>query len=433
MHLAQFLCHGPTYHSLAMWRHPRTAAAGYDWTKPELYQHIAQVCERGKFDMVFFADLNYISDTYRGSMAPAIRHATQAPEHDPIPVLGFMAAVTSRIGLGATFSISHAHPFYAARLWATLDHLTRGRAAWNVVTTLNHNQSANYGEALRPSDERYERAHEFIQVCRKLWESWEPDALVMDGEAGVFADPAKVHRIEFEGRFFKSRGPLNVIRSPQNGPAILQAGTSPKGRSFATRYADAIFAIQPNLAGAKAYYDDIKSGTVNEGRPPEACAILYGIQPILGESEAHAREKQEEHNALVPLEGGLAILSGHLDFDLAKLSLDELMAHRTEPALQRMQTRYRTLTGDLLTVREVAQRHGQSVGLLQMVGTPVQVADQMEAYFDAVGGDGFMLSPIYSPGAIEEFVDLVVPELQRRGRLRRDYTGTTVREHLLQD
>jgi FMN-dependent oxidoreductase (nitrilotriacetate monooxygenase family) len=433
IHLAQFLCHGPTYHSLAMWRHPRTAAAGYDWTKPELYQHIAQVCERGKFDMVFFADLNYISDTYTGSMAPAIRHATQAPEHDPIPLLGFMAAVTSRIGLGATFSISHAHPFYAARLWATLDHLTRGRAAWNVVTTLNHNQSANHGEALRPSDERYERAHEFIQVCRKLWASWEPDAVVMDREAGVFADPAKVHRIEFEGRFFTSRGPLNVIRSPQHGPAILQAGTSPKGRSFATRYADAIFAIQPNLAGAKAYYDDIKSGTVNEGRPPEACKILFGIQPIVGESEAHAREKQEEHNALVPLEGGLAILSGHLDFDLAKLSLDELMAHRTEPELQRMQTRYRTLTGELLTVREVAQRHGQSVGLVQMVGTPAQVADQMEAYVDAVGGDGFMLSPIYSPGAIEEFVDLVVPELQRRGRLRREYTGTTQRDHLMQD
>jgi FMN-dependent oxidoreductase (nitrilotriacetate monooxygenase family) len=422
MHLAQFLCHGPTYHSLAMWRHPRTAAAGYDWSQPELYQHIARVCERGTFDMVFFADLNYISDTYTGTMAPAIRHATQAPEHDPIPLLSFMAASTTRIGLGATFSISHAHPFYAARLWATLDHLTRGRAAWNVVTSLNHNQSANYGEERRPADERYDRAHEFIEVCRKLWESWEPDA-----------DPAKVHRIEHAGTHFRSRGPLNVVRSPQNGPAILQAGTSPKGRAFAARYADGIFAIQPNLAGAKAYYDDIKSATVNEGRAPEACKIFFGIQPILGESEAHAREKQEEHNALVPLEGGLAILSGHLDFDLSTIPLDALMAHRTEPHLQRMQTRYRTLTGELLTLREVAQRHGQSVGLLQMVGTPSQVADQMEAYFDAVGGDGFMLSPIYSPGAIEEFVDLVVPELRRRGRYRRDYTGTTQRDHLMQE
>src|SRR5262245_21735428 len=433
MHLAQFLVHGPTYHSLAMWRHPRTAEAGYDWTQPELYQHIARVCERGKFDMVFFADLNYVSDTYRGTMDPAIRHATQVPEHDPIPLLSFMAAATSRIGLAATFSVSHAHPYYAARLWATLDHLTRGRAGWNVVTTLNHNQSANFGEALRPVEERYDRAAEFIEVCKKLWASWEPDAVRMDRATGEFADPAKVHRIEHAGRFFASRGPLNVVPSPSGGPVILQAGTSPKGRAFAARHADAIFAIQPNLAGAKAYYDDIKSATVNEGRPPEACKILFGIQPILGATADEARAKQETHNRLVPLEGGLAILSGHLDFDLSTLPLDTVMAHRTEPALQRMQTRYRTVTGELLTLREVAQRHGQSVGLLQMVGTPAQVADEMEDFVDRVGGDGFMLTPIYCPGAIEEFVDLVVPELQRRGRYRTDYTGTTQRDHLMQD
>ena len=433
MHLAQFLVHGPTYHSLAMWRHPSTGEAGYDWTRPELYQHIARVCERGKFDMVFFADLNYVSDTYRGTMDPAIRHATQVPEHDPIPLLSFMAAVTSRIGLAATFSVSHAHPYYAARLWATLDHLTRGRAGWNVVTTLNHNQSANFGEALRPVEERYDRAAEFIEVCRKLWASWEPDAVVMDRGTGVFADPAKVHRIEHAGPFFTSRGPLNVAPSPYGGPAILQAGTSPKGRAFAARHADAIFAIQPNLAGAKAYYDDIKSATVNEGRPPEACKILFGIQPILGATAEEARAKQEAHNRLVPLEGGLAILSGHLDFDLSTLPLDTVMAHRTERALQRMQTRYRTVTGEMLTLREVAQRHGQSVGLLQMVGTPVEVADQMEAFFDHVGGDGFMLTPIYCPGAIEEFVDQVVPELQRRGRYRTDYAGATQRDHLMQE
>jgi FMN-dependent oxidoreductase (nitrilotriacetate monooxygenase family) len=433
MHLAQFLVHGPTYHSLAMWRHPSTGEAGYDWTQPELYQHIARVCERGKFDMVFFADLNYVSDTYRGTMDPAIRHATQVPEHDPIPLLSFMAAVTSRIGLAATFSVSHAHPYYAARLWATLDHLTRGRAGWNVVTTLNHNQSANFGEALRPVEERYDRAAEFIEVCRKLWASWEPDAVVMDRATGVFADPAKVHRVEHAGPFFTSRGPLNVVPSAYGGPAILQAGTSPKGRAFAARHADAIFAIQPNLAGAKAYYDDIKSATVNEGRPPEACKILFGVQPILGATAEEARAKQEAHNRLVPLEGGLAILSGHLDFDLSTLPLDTVMAHRTERALQRMQTRYRTVTGELLTLREVAQRHGQSVGLLQMVGTPVEVADQMEAFFDHVGGDGFMLTPIYCPGAVEEFVDQVVPELQRRGRYRTDYAGATQRDHLMQE
>ena len=159
MHIAQFLMHAPTYHSLAMWRHPRTAAAGWDWTRPQLYQHIARVCERGRFDMVFFADLNYISDTYRHSLEPALRYAAQAPEHDPIPLLSYMAAATSHIGVASTFSVSQHHPFYAARLWATLDHLTEGRAGWNVVTSINHNQDANFGVDRPPADVVLDLAH----------------------------------------------------------------------------------------------------------------------------------------------------------------------------------------------------------------------------------------------------------------------------------
>lgn len=432
MHLAQFLVHGPTYHSLAMWRHPKTAAAGYDWRRPALYRHIAQVCERGLFDTVFFADLNYVSDTYAGSLAPALRTAAQAPEHDPVPLLSFMAAATRRIGLAATFSVSHAHPFYAARLWATLDHLTEGRAGWNVVTSLNSNQAANYGEERQDADTRYDRAHEFMEVCRKLWESWDEDALVMDREAGVFADPAKVRRIEHEGRFFRSRGPLNVTRSPQNGPAIMQAGTSPKGRDFAARHADAIFAIQPRAADAAAYFASIKGAVSDLGRDPEDCRILFGMQPVLGATEAEARERQEEHNALVPVEGGMAILSAHLDFDLALLPADALMVDRPEPALARLRTRYRKADGTPMTVAEAAARHGQSVGLPQFVGTPSGVADQMAAFLEEAGGDGFVLSPIHTPGAIEEFVDLVVPELQRRGLFRTAYKGRTQREILRQ-
>ena len=169
-------------------REPPAASAerGFAWDRPELYQHIARVCERGLFDTVFFADLNYIADTYTGSIGPALRNATQAPEHDPIPLLSFMAAVTERIGVASTFSVSHSHPFYAARLWATLDHLTRGRAGWNVVTSINSNQAANYGEDRQPTDARYDRAHEFMEVCRRLWESWDEDAVVMDREAAVF-------------------------------------------------------------------------------------------------------------------------------------------------------------------------------------------------------------------------------------------------------
>lgn len=433
MHIAQFLVHGPTYHSLAMWRHPKSELTKDNWTQPALYQHIAKTCERGKFDMVFFADLNYISDTFRDSLEPALRYAVQAPEHDPVPLLSYMGAVTSHIGLGATLSVSHHKPFYMARLWATIDHLTGGRAAWNVVTSVNHNQAANHGEEREPTDTRYEKADEFIQVCRELWDSWDEDAVVMDRENAVFADASKVRRIEFEGRFYKSRGPLNVTRSPQNGPAILQAGTSPKGRALAARYAGAIFAIQPRAEDAAAYFADIKSRVEDGGRNPDNCKILFGAQPIIGESEAEAQEKQELHNSLVPLDGGKAILSAHLDFDLSKLPPDAEMATRTEPELQRMQTRFRKPNGESMTVDEVAQRHGESVGLPQFVGTPTSVADQMEAYMDTVGGDGFMLSPIYCPGAIEEFVDLIVPELQRRGLFRTEYSGTTQRDHLLQE
>ncbi len=433
MHLAQFLVHGPTYHSLAMWRHPKTAAAGYDWSRPALYQHIARVCERGLFDMVFFADLNYISDTYRHSLEPALRYAAQAPEHDPIPLLSYMAAATSHIGVASTFSVSQHHPFYAARLWATLDHLTEGRAGWNVVTSINHNQDANFGVDRPPADVRYDRAHEFIEVCRKLWSSWDEDAVAMDRDGAVFADAAKVRRIEHAGPFFKSRGPLNVVRSPQDGPAILQAGTSPKGVDFAAKYADAIFAIQPRPEDAKRYFDGIKGRMAELGRAPEECKILFGAQPVIGASEAEAREKQDEHNSLVPLEGGMTILSAHADYDLSKIDLDAPMADRTEPELQRLKTRFRKPSGESMTLREVAQRHGQSVGLPQFVGTVKSVADQMEAFLQTAGGDGFMLSPIYCPGAIEEFVDLVVPELQRRGLMRTEYKGRTMRDLLRQD
>ena len=432
IHLAQFLVHGPSYHSLGMWRHPKTDDTRFKWNEPALYEHIAKTCERGLFDMVFFADLNYISDTFTGSLEPALRYAAQAPEHDPMPLIAWLGAVTKRIGLAATFSTSNQHPFYAARMWATIDHMTKGRAGWNVVTSINRNQAANYGNERAPTDQRYEQAHEFMEVCQKLWSSWEDDALVMDKAGAVFADASKVHRIEHEGKFFRSRGPLNVVPSPQHGPAILQAGTSPKGQDFAAKYADALFAIQPRKENAKAYRDSIHAGMDAIGRDPSHCAILFGAQPIIGESEAHAQELQEEHNGLVPLDAGLTILSAHLDFDLSSIPLDAKMAEREEPELQRMRTRFLNPDGSSMTLAEVAARHGQSVGLPQFVGTAKSVADQMEDFFDFVGGDGFMLTPIHSPGAIEQFVDEIVPEFQRRGRFRTEYVGETQRDLLRQ-
>jgi alkanesulfonate monooxygenase SsuD/methylene tetrahydromethanopterin reductase-like flavin-dependent oxidoreductase (luciferase family) len=226
---------------------------------------------------------------------------------------------------------------------------------------------------------------------------------------------------------------LNVVQSPQNGPSILQAGTSPKGLDFAAKYADGIFAIQPRAENAAQYYADVKSRMDQFGRDPSHCRILFGAQPIIGESEEEAREKQEEHNSLVPLDAGMAILSAHLDYDLSMIPLEADMTTRKEPELQRMRTRFLKPDGSGMTLCEVAQRHGQGVGLPQFVGTVKSVADQMEAFMGTVGGDGFMLTPIYSPGAIEEFVDLMVPEFQRRGVYRTEYKGTTQREILRQE
>lgn len=432
IHLAQFLVHGPTFHSLSMWRHPKSTAAGYDWTRPQVWQEVARTCERGLFDLAFFADLNYISDTYRGSLDPALRYATQAPEHDPIPLISYMAAATTRLGIASTLSVSQHQPFYAARLWATLDHLTGGRAGWNVVTSLNRNQDANYGAERPDGDTRYDRAHEFMEVCQKLWSSWDEDAVVNDRDAPRFADARKVHRIEHEGRFFKSRGPLNVVRSPRGRPAIMQAGVSPKGQDFAAKYADAIFSIEPRAESAKRYYESVKGHMDRIGRDPRACKILFGMQPFIGATESEARDLQAEHNALVPIDGGMAILSAHLDFDLSTLPPGTILAERNEPQLQRLKTRYFAADGTPLTVEQAAQKHGQSVGLPQFVGTLKSIADQMEAFLTEVGGDGFMLSPYHFPGAISEFVDLVVPELQRRGQMRTAYAGTTLKEHLSQ-
>jgi FMN-dependent oxidoreductase (nitrilotriacetate monooxygenase family) len=432
MHFAQYLMHGPTYHSIAMWRHPRTDRS-YDWRRPELYQHVARVAEQGTLDMVFFADFNYIFDRYQGAPDMALRYAAQTPMHDPVPLLSWMAAATSRIGLATTFSVSEQHPFYVARLFATLDHLTRGRVGWNVVTFANRHETTKVpGESLG-HDARYERADEFIDVCYRLWESWDDDALVMDVDAGVFADPAKIHRLDHDGRFFRSRGPLHVTPSPQRRPVIIQAGASGRGRDFAAKHAEVIFAIQPFVEGATAYYRDVKRRMVELGRRPGDCTILFGVQLFVAESASAAREKQELHNSLVPLEGAVAHLSGALDTDLSGHPLDLVMKPFEATRSQGVIDMYTRVAGRSLTLREIALRHGQSVGFPQLVGTPEQVADQLEDYYERAGGDGFMLTMAYCPGALEEFVSMVVPVLRKRGRLRTDYRGTTLREILREE
>jgi FMN-dependent oxidoreductase (nitrilotriacetate monooxygenase family) len=383
--------------------------------------------------MVFFADFNYIFDGYQGTPDMALRYATQTPMHDPVPLLSWMAAATSRIGLATTLAVSQLHPYYVARLFATLDHLTRGRIGWNVVTYANPHETTKGYDETSDHDERYNRAEEFLEVCNKLWHSWDDDALVMDREAGVFADPTKIHRLHHDGRFFRSRGPLHVTPSPQRRPVIIQAGASGRGRDFAARHAEVIFAIQPFVEGARAYYTDVKNRMVTLGRQPDECKILFGVQIFVAETAQAARDKQTLHNSLVPLEGAIAHLSGALNTDLSHLPLDTIIEPFQATRSQGVIDMYTRVAGRKLTLREMALRHGQSVGFPQIVGTPAQVADQLEAYYQEAGGDGFMLTMAYTPGAIEEFVALVVPELQKRGRMRTAYHGTTLRDLLRQN
>lgn len=432
MHIAQYLMHGPTYHSIAMWRHPRTDRS-YDWRRPELYQHIARVCERGKLDMVFFADFNYIFDAYQNAPDTALRYATQTPMHDPVPLLSWMAAVTSRIGLASTLAVSNQHPHYVSRLFATLDHLTRGRVGWNVVTFANRHETSTGSDATLEHDRRYDHADEFLEVCYKLWQSWDEDALLMDCESGIFADATKIHGIHHEGEFFRSRGPLNVTPSPQRHPVIIQAGASDRGREFAARHAEVIFAIQPFVEGAATYYADVKRRMAAFGRDPNDCKILFGVQVFVAETEPAAQEKQALHNSLVPLEGAVAHFSGAVGHDFSQHHLDDVVEPFVSPRSQGVIDMYTKVAGKRLTLREMALRHGQSVGFPQIVGTPEQVADQLEAYYLQAGGDGFMLTMAYTPGAIEEFVAWIIPVLQKRGLFRTDYDGTTLREILRHD
>ena len=343
-----------------------------------------------------------------------------------------LANVTERLGLAITKSTTYFHPYEVARIFGTLDHLSRGRAGWNVVTSLNQAEAHNFGvQEHLGHDERYERAQEFLEVAFKLWGSWERDALVRDKASGRFADPDKVHTVDHEGQWFATRGPLTVPHSPQSRPVIIQAGSSPTGRDFAARWAEAIFEIDPTPEGRKAYYEDIKTRASDAGRNPDDVKIFPSFVPFIGETEAIAKEKQAYHNELADPISGLITLSVHTDHDFSQYDLDAPIEEVTVPGTQGLfEVAHRLSVEDNLTLRDVGKLYAQGVLLPQFVGTPEQIADRIEESFHGGEADGFILSAAQSPGTFDEFVDLVVPELQRRGLFRTEYTGTTLRDHL---
>jgi FMN-dependent oxidoreductase (nitrilotriacetate monooxygenase family) len=431
MHLVAFLMTGPTCHHHGAWRHPESDVA--DLLSPTRYEHIARVLEAGKFDALFFADILGIYDIYDGKFDTMVGRGGQVCLLDPAVILPMMARVTSRLGLGLTYSSTFNHPYQIARMLGTLDHLSAGRVAWNVVASTSTLEARNFGMAEMPGRaERYERADEVLEACFALWDSWEEGALLLDKAAGAFADPAKIHYANYAGKWIKSRGPLTVPRSPQGHPVIMQAGSSDRGREFGARWGEIIFTLQHRKSDMQAFYNDFKGRMARRGRAAESCVILPSIDIVIGETDSIARERADYVNGLVDTQLGMAQISGHIGYDLSQLDPDQpLMDIAIEEGSRgSFDVILQGTAAEGLTLGEAARRFATSELCPQLVGTPEMIADRLCDLFEDHACDGFVLTPTTFPGMYEEFCRMVVPILQERGVFRTEYAGATLREHL---
>jgi FMN-dependent oxidoreductase (nitrilotriacetate monooxygenase family) len=415
------------------WRHPATEdgflTQGY-------YQKLGRTLEEGCFDLMFFDDRLAMPGVYGGSVADAVRLGARPVKLDLSVVLGVVAGATRSIGLGATYSTTYYAPFHVARTFATLDHLSGGRAAWNVVTSVNDSEAQNFGfQEQLDHDARYDRADEFLQATTGLWDTWEDDALVLDRAGGVFADPDMVHELDYEGEWFRVRGPLTVPRCPQGRPVLLQAGSSGRGRDFAARWAELIFTGDPDIDVARSHYKDQKERIAQCGRGPDQVRMLPMAYTVVGESRAHAQEREQLFlNDLVDPKASLTLLSELMNYDFSTLELDAPITDELIGSVSGIRGLVQNLRqhigGETVTLADLA---GHRATLLQgprFVGTGPDVADQMQEWFDGDACDGFVIAATHVPGAYEDVVRLVVPQLQRRGVFRDRYTGQTLREHL---
>jgi FMN-dependent oxidoreductase (nitrilotriacetate monooxygenase family) len=423
LHLNAFLM--STGHHEASWRLPESNVHAN--TDVRHFQRLAQIAERGKLDSIFFADSPVLfSDVGRrpaGSLEPTV-------------LLTAIAAATERIGLIATASTTYNDPFNLARRFASVDHVSGGRAGWNVVTTAGPDAARNFGLEDQPAHrDRYERAAEFLEVAYKLWDSWDDDAAPADKASGVWGDNDKVRPIDHAGRHFTVRGPLNLPRSPQGRPLIVQAGSSEDGKDLAARYAEAVFTAQQTVEDAQEFYRDLKNRTVAVGRDPDTLKILPGIVPVIGATESEALRLERELDELIRPEYARAQLARTLRVRPEDLPLDQRLPADLpdEDEIEGAKSRYTLIVTlarrEQLTVRELIGRLGGGRGHRTFTGTPEQVADALEGWFDAGAADGFNIMPAVLPSGLEAFVDHVVPILVQRGLFRSDYAGSTLREH----
>ncbi|WP_338025368.1 LLM class flavin-dependent oxidoreductase [Crenalkalicoccus roseus] len=391
--------------------------------------------EAGKFDLGFFDDRLSMPDRYGSDHVHTIEHGIRCVKLDPLVVLTMMAAATTRLGLGATASTTYYEPFHVARAFQTLDHMSGGRAAWNIVTSLNDGEAANMGrDEMMEHDTRYDRADEFVEVVLGHWDSWEDDALIVDKATGRFGDGRKVHRLDHQGRFLKSRGPFTVPRSAQGRPVLIQAGASGRGKRFSARWAELVFVAYHDIEGGKRDYAAFKEMVAAAGRDPGQVKVATLCNPICAATKAEAEDKAALIERL-PLEiDALSLLSEALNFDFASKGMDEPFTDAELAGIQGLQTirdqviRRSGKTNP--TVRDFITASGRGRPRMDMVGGPKEIADRMEEWFAAPACDGFVVAATVVPGSYADFVRHVVPELQRRGIFRKDYTGPTLRDHL---
>ncbi len=413
-----------------------------DWSAPfaptqgpwdgRFYVEMAQALERACFDYIMLEDTLMVSEAWRGTAEGTLKWALQASKHDPLPLAAMIGSSTSRLGVVATMSTMAYPPFMLARLATTLDHICGGRFGWNIVTTGEDTAAQNFGmDKLPEREDRYAMADEYVELVTQLFASWDRDAVVMDRERGLYADHTKVRAINFEGKYFRCRGPLNTVPSPQGKPVFVQAGDSPRGRGFAARVADSIIATANGTEGMKAYRDDVRARAAAGGRDPDDIKVLFLVYPVVGETPEDAEAK---HRRMVTapgfIEAGLAMTGTVTDIDFSQYDLDQPLPRLTTNGEQGSLDKF-AQWGSGKTLRQLAMERYD--GGLKLVGTPDQVAERMGEAMEAIGGDGFLISTPFQLSSRQKVVEItegLVPALQRRGLVRTEYKGTTLREVL---
>jgi N-acetyl-S-(2-succino)cysteine monooxygenase len=417
-----------TGHHVAAWRDPDVDPYGRQTLA--YYVDSARLAEQGKFDLLFMADTNA---TFGADDVDSWTRTTQASRLEPITLLGAIAAVTERIGLVATATTTYFEPFHVARFFASLDQISGGRAGWNLVTSLAVAEAYNFGREMHPHHaDRYARAREFAKVVLGLWDSFEDGAVIADKERGIYLDRSKLHFLEHKGRHFSVRGPLTVHRSPQGHPVIVQAGQSDDGRDLAAETAEVTFTVQQDLEAARAFYADIKRRAVAYGRSPHAIKVLPGVMTVIGATRAEAVEKYERLQELLSPELAIKDLSSNFGFDLSAYPLDGPVPDPSPDVEQkgRVKVMVELARRENLTIRQLYKRVYGQRGHRVVIGTSSEVADALESWFRAGAADGFNILPLTFPRGLQDIVDLLIPELQRRSLFRKEYEGKTLRENL---